>query len=63
MSAYEANRDLVLMGAYRSGADPLVDQGIALQPQISAFIAQAGGEHVSLSQSQDQLRRLIGHGE
>ena len=63
VSAYEANRDLVLMGAYRSGADPLVDQGIALQPQISAFIAQAGGEHVSLSQSQDQLRRLIGHGE
>ena len=63
VSAYEANRDLVLLGAYRSGADPLVDQGIALQPQISAFISQAGGEHVSLSQSQDQLRRLIGNGE
>lgn len=63
VSAYEANRDLVLMGAYRNGADPLVDRGIALQPQISAFLSQADGEHVSLSQSQDQLRGLIGDAE
>jgi flagellum-specific ATP synthase len=63
VSAYEANRDLVLMGAYRSGADPLVDQGITLQPQISAFLSQRGGEHVSLRESHDQLRELIGHGE
>ena len=61
VSAYESNRDLLLMGAYRAGADPLIDRGIALHPQISSFLAQEVSERVSLEQSVDQLEQLIGN--
>ena len=61
VSAYESNRDLLLMGAYRAGADPLIDRGIALHPQISTFLAQEVSERVSLEQSVDQLEQLIGN--
>ncbi len=60
VSAYESNRDLVLMGAYRPGADPVIDRGIALQPQIAAFLSQEASEHVSLNQAVDELHRLLG---
>jgi flagellum-specific ATP synthase len=60
VSAYENNRDLVLMGAYRAGADALVDRAIALQPRIGAFLSQEAGEHVTLAQAGEQLAELIG---
>ncbi|MEC9066613.1 MAG: FliI/YscN family ATPase [Pseudomonadota bacterium] len=60
VSAYESNRDLVLMGAYRAGADPLIDRGIALQPQIAAFLGQAVGERVPLGRARAELEKLIG---
>lgn len=60
VSSYESNRDLVLMGAYRPGADAVLDRGIALAPQLSAFISQNVGEHVSLGQALEQLHGLIG---
>lgn len=60
ISAYESNRDLLLMGAYRAGADPLIDHAIALHPRISAFQGQGTGERVSLEQSLDTLEALIG---
>jgi flagellum-specific ATP synthase len=63
VSGYESNRDLVLMGAYRAGADAIIDRGIALQPQISAFLSQACGEHVSLPAAMEQLGQLIGDGQ
>ena len=49
------------MGAYRAGADPIIDRGIALQPQIAAFLSQACGEHVSLPAAMEQLGQLIGN--
>ena len=60
VASSEANRALVLMGAYRVGADPLIDRGIALQPRISAFLAQGLGETVSFDQSMDDLEALVG---
>ena len=63
VSAYESNRDLVLMGAYRAGADPIIDRGIALQPQIAAFLSQEVGEHISLARARDQLGQLLGNGQ
>jgi flagellum-specific ATP synthase len=60
VSAYENNRDLVLMGAYRTGADPLVDRAIALQPRIGAFLSQEAGDRVPLAQAGEQLAELIG---
>ena len=54
-------RDLVLMGAYRAGADPTIDRAIALQPQIARFLSQDPGEKVPLAQAGEQLAELIGN--
>lgn len=61
VSAYESNRDLFLMGAYRAGADPLIDRGIALHPQIAEFLKQDTAERVRLDQAMTELHMLIGN--
>ena len=61
VSAYESNRDLFLMGAYRAGADPLIDRGIALHPRIAEFLKQDTAERVGLDQAMAELQMLIGH--
>lgn len=48
---YEANRDLVLMGAYRQGADPKVDRAMAMHDRLTGFLAQRAGECASISAS------------
>ena len=63
VASYEANRDLVLMGAYRAGADPLLDRAIAMQEAIRAFLGQSQGEVVDLPQSIAALTALLGHGD
>ncbi len=39
-STYRQNRDLVAVGAYQAGADPLLDEAIARQPQLLDFLRQ-----------------------
>lgn len=62
MASYEANRDLVLMGAYRSGADPLLDRAISKHPELVAFLCQEVRELVPIDQSVSALEDLIGDG-
>ncbi|MEP6868837.1 MAG: FliI/YscN family ATPase, partial [Novosphingobium sp.] len=38
VASHEANRDLVLMGAYRAGADPVLDRAITLQEPMRQFL-------------------------
>lgn len=61
VAAYEANRDLVLMGAYRAGADPQLDRAIAMHPALVQFLTQEGGSVVTLDQAVAQLAALLGH--
>jgi type III secretion protein N (ATPase) len=44
LAAYEQRRDLILLGAYAPGSDPLTDEAIARQPALEAFLAQDRGE-------------------
>lgn len=60
-SAYESNRDLVLMGAYRPGADALVDRAIAMHEALAGLLCQPTGTLVSLAQSVSDLTTLLGH--
>ena len=56
---YEANRDLVLMGAYRAGADPQLDRAIAMHTALTAFLSQPQREIVSLDRSVAELADLM----
>ncbi len=60
-SAYESNRDLVLMGAYRPGADPLVDRAIAMHGALSELLCQRIDERVPYEQSLREMGQLLGH--
>jgi flagellum-specific ATP synthase len=59
IASFEANRDLVLMGAYRAGADPQLDRAIAMHPALTAFLAQEARSVVPLTESIVQLDRLL----
>ena len=39
-SRYQKSRDLVQVGAYISGSDPLLDEAIRLEPQMASFLQQ-----------------------
>ena len=40
LSSFQRNRDLVSVGAYARGSDPMLDKAIALWPQLEAFLQQ-----------------------
>ncbi len=54
-SAYEENRDLVLMGAYAAGNDPVLDQAIARRDEVLGFVAQPAVTLVDLAESRAAL--------
>jgi flagellum-specific ATP synthase len=60
IASYEANRDLVLMGAYRAGADPQLDRAIVMHELLTAFLCQSQGEIIDLDVSAAQLAALLG---
>ena len=52
----EENRDLVLMGAYRTGADEAIDEALGARPQILDFLAQSADANESAATA---VARLI----
>ncbi len=60
IAAYEANRDLVLMGAYRAGADPQLDRAIGMHEALTAYLAQDADDVVPLDRARAQLQTLLG---
>jgi len=59
MAAYEANRDLVLMGAYRAGADPQLDRAILKQQALVEFLCQDVKEMIPFADSVSALEILL----
>ncbi|MDA7788106.1 flagellum-specific ATP synthase FliI, partial [Sphingomonadaceae bacterium] len=60
---YESNRDLVLMGAYREGADAQVDRAMAIHSALSAYLAQPREEIITLDESLAGLKQLLAEPE
>jgi flagellum-specific ATP synthase len=54
-SRYRRDRDLISVGAYVAGSDPLLDQAIALYPRMEAFLTQDMNARVT---SPEALRAL-----
>ncbi len=46
---YQRNRDLISVGAYVSGTDPLLDEGITRYPRMEKFLTQGMYEHESFA--------------
>lgn len=58
-SLVEQNRDLLNVGAYRPGSNPELDEAIARQPGLKAFLHQGMHEKVSMEDSLQQLSGLF----
>jgi flagellum-specific ATP synthase len=54
-SVYEDNRDLLLMGAYAPGNDPVLDEAIARRDDVLGFVKQGVNETICLSASREAL--------
>ncbi|SEM95030.1 flagellum-specific ATP synthase [Sphingomonas gellani] len=55
LATYEENRDLILMGAYRPGADPAIDKAMAYHPAVLDYIRQDADVPVSLDDAVTEL--------
>ncbi len=58
LAAYEKNRDLILLGAYKAGADKLVDLAIKKMPALNAFLQQPINEAFSYNRARESLITL-----
>ncbi|EGF33772.1 Flagellum-specific ATP synthase FliI [Oxalobacteraceae bacterium IMCC9480] len=59
-SRYQRNRDLISVGAYSAGSDPVLDEAILLNTRIEDFLQQGIHEQATISESMDQLSSLFG---
>ena len=59
LSRYQRNRDLINVGAYAQGRDPLLDRAIALYPRIEGFLTQRINEQSDHATSVAQLATLV----
>ena len=59
MSHYRQNQDLVSVGAYQAGSDPVLDAAMDRMPAIKAMLRQQLQEGASLQESYDQLQSLF----
>ncbi|HLF97794.1 MAG TPA: FliI/YscN family ATPase, partial [Methylococcaceae bacterium] len=57
-STYQQNRDLISIGAYQKGADPRIDEAIAMQGRIAEFLQQEMQEAVGFEQGLSELQSL-----
>jgi FliI/YscN family ATPase len=60
LAAYREGRDLVEIGAYKSGTNPRLDEALARLPAIEAFLKQSPRETTSLAETKELLRMVAG---
>ena len=59
-SVYEENRDLILMGAYKPGSDPVIDEAIARRAELLGFLKQKPKERIDLAHASAELIERFG---
>jgi len=58
-SRYQRSRDLISVGAYSAGTDPVLDQAIALNTRIESFLQQDIAERADVPESLGRLTALF----
>jgi flagellum-specific ATP synthase len=62
LGAYEGMAEMIRLGAYRPGSDPLVDRAILLQPAFDAFCGQGVDERASSEATFTALAQILNGG-
>lgn len=58
LASYAKNEDLINIGAYQRGADPLVDEAISLMDKIDRYLIQSGEDKTDYQTSVSEIIRL-----
>lgn len=58
-SRYQRSRDLLAVGAYTPGSDPVLDQAVNLYPKMENFLQQKMAEKSSFEESQTALEKIF----
>src|SRR5208337_3604851 len=59
-AAYAASEDTIRVGAYQKGLDPVLDQALAVQPALAAFLQQRHDEKAPFDQTLSALQAIPG---
>ncbi len=59
LALYRKNEDLISIGAYQKGANPELDQAIAMNDPLKKFLRQGVNELTPRSESFNQLQKVI----
>jgi flagellum-specific ATP synthase len=62
LATYERHQDMIAIGAYIPGTNPMIDSALALLPLIQSFRRQHMLEIVPFEQSIDAMQRLVPSG-
>jgi flagellum-specific ATP synthase len=60
MAAYDNMAEMIRLGAYRRGSDPLTDEAIAYNPALEAFLTQQKDDQSDLTTGYAQLAKILG---
>lgn len=58
-SRYQRSRDLIAVGAYQAGSDPLLDRAVAMYPKLEAFLQQRIDEQETHARATAHLGELF----
>ena len=58
-SRYQRSRDLIAVGAYQPGGDPLLDMAVKLYPRLEAFLQQGIQEHETYEGALQKLAQVF----
>jgi flagellum-specific ATP synthase len=59
-SRYQRSRDLIAVGAYQPGGDPLLDEAVRMYPLLERFLQQSIDERAGYEECLGQLHQLFG---
>jgi flagellum-specific ATP synthase len=62
LSAYEGMADMIRLGAYRAGSDPLVDEAIRKYDAFEDFLRQGVDERCATAEAFAALREILDGG-
>ena len=60
IAVYEDMAELIRLGAYRRGSDPIVDEAVHYYPALEEFLAQEISEHTDIETCYQLLNQILG---
>lgn len=58
-AAYRAQEDMLRVGLYKQGSDPLLDQAVSFWPRLQAYLQQPPGDGVGIARAREQLADIL----